>query len=1077
PILLGNQVTGVISVQSYAENAFHEDDVRLLQTLAHSMSVALENARLFDETQRLLKETEQNNAELAIINRVQEGLARKLDFRGIVELVGEKLGEIFQADTIDMGIYDAERDWTINPYYVDRGQRVLLEDGPTPRPSLAARMLDTREPLLIGTREEGLRLGSLQIPSAGGDIDKNESYLGVPILTENKAIGWMAVQSYQQNAYDQDDLRLLQTLANSMSVALENARLLDETQRLLKETEQRAQELAIINSVQAGLASRLEMQTIYDLVGDKIRDVFDAQAVTIAIFDIENEVSILRYAVEKGERFYNDPSPLTEGHHRYIRSRQPLLINENWEQQMRELGYRVNVIPGTQTPKSTLFVPLIVNDEVIGSVSLQNVDREHAFSDSDIRLLTTLASSMSVALENARLFDETQRLLKESKQHAAELAIINSVQQGLASKLDMQAIYDLVGDKVREIFKADTTYIGIYHPDEEVVMSQYYVEPGQMDRHRHLTFGPFPMGQGLYTHVIRSRQPLLIGTMAEQKSYSPIEIPSPDSEEDLNETYLGVPIMLGADPKGIIAIQSYQQNAFSESDVRLLQTLANSMSVALENARLFDETQRLLKETKQHAAELATINTISTALAGELDLNALIQLVGEQIRNAFSADIVYVALLEEDSRTIRFPYTYGEEFTPLRYGQGLTSKIIETARPLLINQDIEKRRTELGTPRVGILARSYLGVPIFVAGRAIGVISVQSTEQENVFTEGDQHLLGTIAANVGVALQNARLFEEIHTRNREITEALEQQTATSEILKVIASSPTDIQPVLNVIVRNAARLSDSADAIIDMVEEDRMLVAAHFGSVPIFPVGNTLILNRDTVAGRSIIDGHPVQAIHQESSVKSAEFPLGDDIAHEYGYRMTCAVPLIRDGKAIGCITIRRMEPELLTEKQIGLLQIFASQAIIAIENVRLFHELQQRNREVTESLEYQTATSDILSIIAENPTDIQPVLDAVAERAARLCNSYDAAIVRIDGDHYRVAAHWGPVPVTPGGPLNRDSVTGRAMVDKKTIHIHDLLAEPPEEYPLSREYYQTSEQRTMLVTPLVRENEVIGSI
>ena len=215
---------------------------------------------------------------------------------------------------------------------------------------------------------------------------------------------------------------------------------------------------------------------------------------------------------------------------------------------MREFGYIVNIAPGTEAPKSTVFVPLIANNEVKGSVSLQNVDRENAFSDSDVRLLQTLANSMSVALENARLFDETQRLLKETEQRAAELAIINSVQQGLASKLDMQAIYDLVGDKVQEIFNADTTAISTYHPAEQVVISRYYVENGH-----HFTFDPFPMeGPGLYIHVIRSRQPLLISTNEEGQAYNSLQIPSPENEADLNETYLGVPILLGEEVKGIV---------------------------------------------------------------------------------------------------------------------------------------------------------------------------------------------------------------------------------------------------------------------------------------------------------------------------------------------------------------------------------------------------------------------------------------------------------------------------------------------------------------------------------------------
>src|SRR6185503_14283547 len=204
-------------------------------------------------------------------------------------------------------MYDAERDWSVNLYYVDRGQRIPLADGPAPRPSLTALVVDTREPLLIGTFEEGEKLGARRIPRIGEEEDKNESYLGVPIMVGEKVIGVSAVQSYKQNAFNQNDLRLLQTLANSMSVALENARLFDETQRLLKETEQRAVGIVNINSVQEGLAARLKMQAIYDLVGDKIRDVFDAQVVTINTFDYDKGQSILHYGIEKGSRFYGNP--------------------------------------------------------------------------------------------------------------------------------------------------------------------------------------------------------------------------------------------------------------------------------------------------------------------------------------------------------------------------------------------------------------------------------------------------------------------------------------------------------------------------------------------------------------------------------------------------------------------------------------------------------------------------------------------------------------------------------------------------------------------------------------------------
>ncbi len=930
PILLSNEVTGVVSVQSYKQNAFNEDDVRLMQTLANSMSVALENARLFDETQRLLKETEQRAAELAIINSVQEGLASKLDFQAIIELVGNQIRDIFDAQAINITQYDSTNDLFSSLYTIERGIRRSF--APMPPGPIFRRIMDTRESLRFNTTAELNAIEAINVPGT----EASQCGIYVPLMQGKEFLGVIALENLDhENAFNESDLRLLTTLANSMSVALENARLFDETQRLLKETEQRAHELAIINSVQEGLASRLEMQAIYDLVGEKIRAVFDAQVVTVNTFDFERGLTVLHYGIEKGKKFHPVPAPLSEGHRRLIDTRQPLLINEGWEQRMRELGFVINIVPGTEVPKSTLFVPLIANDEVRGWVSLQNVDRENAFSESDVRLLQTLANSMSVALENARLFDETQRLLKETEQRNDELAIINSVQEGLVAKMDIQGIYDLVGDKIRDIFDAQVVDIGLYDSKEQLFYFPYNMERG-------VRFPPSEPTQpiGFRKHVLDTRQYLLINENMEelaQRYGNPLVLRGEPAR-----SVLYVPMIVGNEAKGVISLQNLdRERAFNESDVRLLQTLANSMSVALENARLFDETQHLLKETEQRAAELATINTVSTALAGELDLGTLIELIGEQVRHVFKANIAYVALLDEKSNTINFPYTFGEALTPLPYGQGLTSKIIETGKPLLINQDIDKRRSELGATQVGIQASSYLGVPIFLSGKAIGVVSVQNTVQEGAFSENDQHLLGTIAANVGVALQNARFFDEIQTRNREITESLEQQTATSEILRVIAGSPTDIQPVLDVIVRNAVRLSASADALIDMVEGDQMRVVAHFGNVPMFPVGGTIVLNRDTVAGRSIIDRHPVQAIHHEPGPES-EFPLGDDVAREYGYRMTCAVPLIRDGRAIGCITIRRTEPKLLTEKQIALLQIFASQAVIAIENVRLFKEAQE---------------------------------------------------------------------------------------------------------------------------------------
>ncbi len=636
--------------------------------------------------------------------------------------------------------------------------------------------------------------------------------------------------------------------------------------------------------------------------------------------------------------------------------------------------------------RSWMGSPIISSGKVMGVISIQNL-REDAFTESDLRLLITLTNSMSVALENARLFDETQRLLKETEQRAAELAIINSVQTGLASNLEMQAIYDLVGEKIREIFDAQGAGIAIVDRERQLVMLKYLFEDGQIYRDK-----TFPLGQGLTSLVLETRETILLQSDEEAEKYNDKFI-FPGSQSQ-SKSWLTVPILIGGEAIGALNVQNFErQHAYSESDVRLLQTLASSLGVALENARLF-------AEERQRATELEAISTVSQALVAETDLENMIQLIGSQMRDIFQADIVYVALLDPQTRLIHFPYQIGESFDTLALGEGLTSQIIQSGRPLLINKNVQERRKELGTKLVGREALSYLGVPIKSGRNAIGVLSVQSTKEENVFSDNDTRLLSTLAINIGIAIERARLFNEIQTSNREISEALEQQTATSEILSIIAENPTYVQPVLDAVAERAAKLCNSYDAAIVRIDGNIYRIVAHWGSVPL-PEDNLLNgipLNRATVTGRAMLDKKTIH-IHDLLAEPLHEYPLSREYYQTSEQRTMLVTPLQRENEVIGSIMIRRQEVNPFTEKQITLLKIFADQAAIAIENVRLFNEIQTRNREITEALDQQTAISEILRVTASSPTDIQPVMNVIAENARRLLNGYLSGVYLVDAD------------------------------------------------------------------------------
>ena len=284
-------------------------------------------------------------------------------------------------------------------------------------------------------------------------------------------MGVLAMESAEVDAYDEADERLLTTVASSMGVALENARLFGETKRLLAETDARAKELAVVNEVQRGLAEQLEMQAMYDLVGDKLsdifgvssNDIFGAQVVDIAILDPDRERFEIVYVVERGVRLPNITIPNFGVRRHLVETGQPLLITHDLAAVTGSLGQDAPV--QGESPRAAVFAPLVVAGEVRGAVSLQSLDREYAFDDADLRLLTTITSSLSGALENARLFGETKRLLSESDARAAELAIINEIGQALASQARLRRHHELVGERIRALFETKSIYIADPRPE------------------------------------------------------------------------------------------------------------------------------------------------------------------------------------------------------------------------------------------------------------------------------------------------------------------------------------------------------------------------------------------------------------------------------------------------------------------------------------------------------------------------------------------------------------------------------------------------------------------------------------
>ena len=380
----------------------------------------------------------------------------------------------------------------------------------------------------------------------------------------------------------------------------------------------------------------------------------------------------------------------------------------------------------------------------------------------------------------------------------------------------------------------------------------------------------------------------------------------------------------------------------------------------------------------------------------------------------------------------------------------------------ILDPDVARDYSESAAP--GAVWRTMLTVPLVREGVAIGAITIRRTEVRP-FTENQIDLLETFSDQAVIAIENVRLFTETK-------EALEQQTATSEILKVIASSPTDVQPVFDAIARHAVALCGGVGGMVVRYDGAVMRLAAfHNVSAKAWELHQTEYPrppDRTVPVGAAIVDRTIVHVPNLQASTRFAGSPV-----QRSGRASMIAVPLLRDGEAIGAIGITRDEPEGFSDRDIALLKTFADQAVIAIENVRLFNETK-------EALEQQTATAEVLGVIASSPTDLQPVLNTVAERAARLCGANDATIFQVEDEAIRPVARWGSVPTVMAFgmryPISRALVSARAIIDSEIIHIEDVTTRF-DEFPDSKANMSQTGVRTVLAAPLFRESTPIGVI
>jgi GAF domain-containing protein len=510
--------------------------------------------------------------------------------------------------------------------------------------------------------------------------------------------------------------------------------------------------------------------------------------------------------------------------------------------------------------------------------------------------------------------------------------------------------------------------------------------------------------------------------------------------------------------------------------------------LAAKNARPLKEAQATTQQLQESLEyQMATSEILHIISSSPNDAQPVFDTIARSTARLCKAQFCYV--FRFDGKLIHFAAQHGlapKGVEALRRVYPIVPGRVSAAARSILSGTVEEipdihadRDYEHGHTAKIMAYRSIVAVPMLKDGRPIGTI-VMARSQTGVFPERQVELLRTFADQAVIAIENVRLFEEVQARNRELSESLQQQTATADVLKVISRSTFDLQAVLDTLTESAARLCDADMAAITRQDAAGFYHATNYNFPADWIEFNKNIRiepGRGSIVGRALQDGKTVQV----SDVLADPEYTYLEMQKKAGYRTFLAIPLLREGNPIGVLALGRKTVEPFTEKQIELVKTFADQAVIAIENVRLFEAEQARTRELTESLEYQTATSEILRTISSSPNDAQPVFDTIAQSTARLCRAQFCHVFRFDGELIHFAASHGVRPegveaMQSGYPMapGRGSAASRSIASGAVEHIPDIRADRDYEHGHSAKIMA---YRSIVAVPMLKDGRPIGAI
>ena len=916
---------------------------------------------------------------------------------------------------------------------------------------------------------------------AAADLGGYRTVLTVPMLKGDVLIGVITIYRQEVKAFGDKQIELVKNFAAQAVIAIENTRLLNELRQRTDDLSESLEQQTATSEVLSVISSSAgELQPVFETMLAKAIALCEANFGAMWLVDGDGYRTAALHGdlpeayVEQWRSGTLHRPKADVPMARAIRSRKPVhvpdMLKEKAYLEGDPLPVSVVKIAGI---RSLVTVPMLKEGEAIGVITIYRKE-VRSFTDKQIELVSNFAKQAVIAIENTRLLSELRESLQQQTATADVLKVISS------SPGELEPVFEAMLENATRICEASFGNLFLREGDAFRAVA-VHGEPDYVAYWRHQPVIAMPDNEGMpLERLTRTKNIVHIADLRTERAYphNPRMIALVDKARA--RTFVAVPMLRDDELIGAIAMYRQDVRPFTDKQIALVMNFAAQAVIAIENTRLLHELRESLQQ------QTATADVLKVISRSTFDLQTVLDVLTESAARLCAADIANIWLVEGSASRLAASYQaieskQKEYLIDLRLGPSRGSCVGRTlleAKIVHIHDICDDPEYELETSKLEGY-RTMLGVPLLREGAPIGVLAlVRSVRQP--FTPQQIELVNTFAAQAVIAIENTRMLKELRQRTDDLTEALEQQTATSEVLRVISSSPTNVQPVFDAIAESAVRLCDGQFSFVVRFDGKVMDFASCCGlsaeGLDAFHSILPMAASEHTAAGRAIVRRAVVAISDVETDPSYGAQAQG--LAKTVTYQSIAAVPLLHEGNPIGAIAVARANAGSFPKRQIVLLQAFADQAVIAIENVRLFDEVQTRTRELSESLQQQTATADVLKVISRSAFDLRTVLNTLVESAARLCDADMASIPRQTGAIFDHVATFGYPrdfqeflqrnPISPG----RGTVTGRAVLEGKTIHIPDVLDDP--EYSFI-EGQKTGGYRTTLGVPLMREGAAIG--